>query len=67
MGGCIHNPGEYKDMMEEHKKKGFSDRMDRELEGKDAKPLRQPGWGELGVVAVILLVLIVLYALGVFS
>jgi len=61
MGGCIHNPGGFSDMMEEHRKKGFSDRMDKELAGTDGKKVREPGWAELGVVAVALGVIAVLF------
>ena len=67
MGGCIHDPGACKDMMEEHAKKGFSDRMDQQQEGAKGKPLRQPGWAELGVVAGVLLLLGILYILGLFG
>ncbi len=64
MGCCVKNPGEYGDMMKEHKEKGLLNKMDEERKTADGKPLRRPGWAEmfitmgaLAVAAVVLLLL----------
>ena len=58
--GCAQSPHNNKDMMEEHRKKGFDDWMDRAPVQESYSGTRQAGWAELfvtiGAVAVIALI-----------
>ncbi|MDL2235233.1 hypothetical protein LJC07_03645 [Christensenellaceae bacterium OttesenSCG-928-L17] len=60
MGGCIHDPSSNRDMMEEHRKKGFDDWMDRAPVKESYKDTPQAGWFELGICAAVILVAAVL-------
>lgn len=63
MGGCIHNPGENSDRMEEHRKKGFDDWMDRAPVKESYQNAPQAGWFELGVVAAVVGVILIVLLL----
>lgn len=56
MGGCIHCPKEHSDIMEERRKKGFNDWMDRAPVQESYRNVPQAGWFELGVIGAVFLV-----------
>lgn len=61
--GCIRDPGSNKDMMQEHRKKGFDDWMDRAPVKESYQNAPQAGWFELGVCAAVIGVIIVIVLL----